>query len=157
NSFAEVPPLITVVIVDADYVQVLLFAAQFGLCPAGQHVPCLEHRRTILSGLADILRTVRVADYVYHGLRRHQAYARNFPEQRLRCVDRAPYQLPLQCGALFPSEGVQVRGVPARPSQKRNFIYGSDKRHVRTLSTQYPSEGTCEGGEGVRPARCKNV
>ena len=104
-----------------------------------------------------VVRAVRVADNVYHGLGRNQPYTRNFRQQRLRCADRALYQLPLQFGASSLGEGIQVRGIASRPSQKGNFVYGRDKRLVRTFGTQHPSEGACEGGEGIHPVRAEDV
>jgi hypothetical protein len=62
NRLAVIPPLVTVIIVDTDDIEVILLAAELWLGASTQHVPSLKHRGLVFRRLQHIVRTLGITD-----------------------------------------------------------------------------------------------
>ncbi len=96
KCFRVVDPLVAVVEIDADDIQVLGFAAEFGSDSAGEHVPSLKLSETIFLGFGIIARNGWIPDDVNDRLGRDESYPIQLIEQHFAGRYRSAQKIALQ-------------------------------------------------------------
>ncbi|HUQ90202.1 MAG TPA: hypothetical protein VM120_00895 [Bryobacteraceae bacterium] len=90
---AEIPPLIAIVVVHPDDVDVGFLATEFRVQAAHQHIPRFKHREAVSFGLPRVVRTQGISHDMDDRFRRHQARLRQFAPERFTGGDGSPHKL----------------------------------------------------------------
>ncbi|MEO7859181.1 MAG: hypothetical protein ABIU05_01855 [Nitrospirales bacterium] len=124
----QIPPLIAVVVVYADDVNVGFFASELRVQAAGQHIPRFKHREAVSFGLPHIVRTPGIAGDMDDRLRRDQARFRQFAAERRTGGDGGAHKLLFKLRSTISHKRIQIRNIAAAPGDKRDFIHRRDER-----------------------------
>ncbi len=134
-----VDPLVALVEVDPDHVEVLRPAPEFRSQTSAQHVPGLKLGEGICGGLFDIAWYIRIADNVNCRLWCNQTNTRHLIQQYVtggNCrTDEIVFQL------VAPINGMRRNGgsVAAGPRNKGNFINRCQRNASKTFTFQIAS------------------
>lgn len=154
---AAVPPLVPVVVIDSQNIEISLIAAKLRVCPSRNHVPRLEHRKPVFLGLLDILRASGIADDMVHGFWRHQSDVGNVLEDHPCGARIGPDKLPLQFRPAASLEGIDCVCIAAGPGEKGNFVDWRNEQGTSAVASQERDERPREYDEGINPFGGKNV
>ncbi len=153
HGSAVVDPLVVVVIVDADDIDVVGPAPQLRGAAAGDHVEGLELPLVMVGGDAPVLLAGRSGNDVDERFGEGDAGARIDIADRFDRGDGAAYEDRLQLPAAAAGERIQAAGVAARPGPEADLVHRRPERHGVGLLPDQPGDGPGVGGEAVDEAR----